>query len=254
LLARDYGSNRHNRFDGALNFDSFRAAMTTKAPGNQLFLVDACRTPDAIMRAVQESSAKGRNLLTADQYREGGAAMQSVHLATAPFSDAYGQKQGTGIYTEAIIQALNGGGAQANLRWAVGTDGLGMALSAYTPRLAAKFKLEQDPERLVGRSFTIHEPAKPIQIPVYVDCAPKEVWEQSIHFEASVGGAVTAAHRHDPAVDAAPEAWSLTVPLREHLVSARFDPGAPFADVVDEVLTVAPPETALSLNVGARQP
>ncbi|HWT14113.1 MAG TPA: caspase family protein [Allosphingosinicella sp.] len=254
LLVRDYGSKPNNRFDGAINFDSFRAAMTSMTPGFQLFLIDACRSPDSLVRAVRENSEAGRNLLTPTRGRPDGAAMQSVHHGAAPFSPAYARIEGVGIYTEAIIQALNGGGAQPNLRWWVGTDGLTTALSAYTIRLAAKLGLKQVPERLSGMSFKIHEPARPIAVPVYVSCVPQEVWRYPIHFQAELNGQITQEHNHDPAADPEREDWSLTVPYREHLLSAHFPPGAPYQDVVNELLTVGLPETSLPLEIKEKRP
>jgi hypothetical protein len=254
LLVRDYGENPHNRFGGALNFNNFRGAMANKVPGYQLFLIDACRSPDSLARAVRESGEVGRNVVTPETYRAGGAANQSVHHGAAPLGTAYGATEGLGIYTQAIIRALSGGGAQPDIRWWVGTSGLDTALSAYTVRLASKLGLKQMPERLAGVNFKIHEPAKPLQVPVYVSCAPETVWRERIHFEARVGGQVSTEHVHDPAADPDAEEWSLTVPYREHLLSAKFEPAAPFEDLVDEVLSVGLPETAIELAIRDKQP
>jgi hypothetical protein len=62
-----------------------------------------------------------------------------LSLALSP---SYGRIKGVSLYTEALIQAMSGGGAQSNEQWWVGTLGLQTTLFDYTVRLATKERVE----------------------------------------------------------------------------------------------------------------
>lgn len=238
LLLRDFGRLENNAFDGALNLKDFVSAMQTKIPDEQLFLIDACRTPTSLAAQVHGKSHLGRTGLSPSDIddRDGTPAQQSVHHATSLLSSAYGRTDSTSLYTDALIQALNGGGAQSDLRWWIGTGGLNTALGAYVSRLAKKESVTQVPQLLGSSRFKIHKP-KEIKVPVYVTSCPKEA--MNVARVEAVLGSVTKA-LYDYKVKPCEE-WAAILEHREHKIVAHFSADSRYNDVND-VLVLAPPE------------
>lgn len=251
LLTRDFGGRRHNRFDGSFNFNDFAGSLQTFTPNFQLFLIDACRVPTTLANWAARQPALGRPLLAqADPALRGGnVAMQSVHHATSPLTPAYGRLDGISLYTEALLRALGGGGAQPDMKWWVGTNGLEAALSAYTERLAANEGVKQLPERLRVARFKIHKPQK-IEVPVYVACIPPEAWREKLRLEINPGTEEgPKVYDHDPHAVAGFREWEAVVDRREHRIAATFGSGSRFKNTTDTLMAV-PPETPIDLTVG----
>lgn len=245
LLLRDFGRLRNNSFDGALNLNDFVSAMQTKAPEYQLFLIDACRSPGWIATQALGKPHVGRQGVAPSNLddRGGEAAKQSVQYASSLLAPAFGRKDAPSLFTEALIQALNGGGAQPNLRWWVGTHGLATALGAYLARLAKKEKVTQVPEAGRVAGFRIHKPEM-IRVPLYVTSEPKEAM-QVARVEALLGGIQKACYdyKQNPC-----DEWSTILEHREHVITACFPVNSGYRDVSD-VLPVAPPEMPYVIQV-----
>jgi hypothetical protein len=241
LLLRDFGGKRQNRFDGALNLNDFVGAMQTKVPEYQLFLIDACRVPTVIANSTLGKAHLGRTPLSPDGLdgRGGAPAKQSVHHAASSLEAAFGRVRGASLYTEALLRALSGGGAQPNLKWWIGTNGLQTALAAYTERLALQEGVEQQPEIARSSQFQIHKPQS-IVIPVYVTSRPPDALMKVSRLETRLGGAVRAYYdpnEHGPCTE-----WATVLAHREHEFAAKFPPAAGFDDYLD-VLLLSPPST-----------
>jgi hypothetical protein len=241
LLLRDFGAKPEKRFDGALNLNDFLGGMQTKLPEHQLFLIDACRVPTSLARSVLGKPHLGRSGVDPDdlELRGGAAARQSVHHSSSALEPSYGRIAGASLYTEALIRALDGGGAQSNLGMWVGTPGLQTALAAYTPRLAAKEQVDQVPELLRSVQFKIHKPKK-ILVPLYITSAPREALSLA-RIEAKLGSAISGLF--DPQVDPPCEEWVMLLPVREHMVAANFRPPATYHDEPPVPVMIIPPET-----------
>ena len=239
LLLRDFGEDEDHRFRGALNLNGFLGAMQTQIPTYQLFLIDACRTPTEINNLALGRAHLGQNALDPSDLSSRGnsPAKQSVHHATSSLAPAYGRADGRSLYTEALIQALDGGGAQPDFGWWIGTPGLQTALGAYVDRLARRENVIQEPERVANARFKIHKPTK-IRVPLYVTSEPKEALRVA-RVEARLGNTVTACY--DPSISEPCEEWPAILDHREHQLAARFQAGSGYRDVND-TLQVAPPE------------
>jgi len=170
LLLRDYGIDPENRFDGAINFNDFASAMLTKAPRDQLFLVDACKIADPLAFSPVDARHVGRSCIEPSAY-SATTAGQSVHHSTSDMTAAYVKTVGHSLFTEALLKALDGGGAQGSTEWSVNTLGLQSALSHYVERLAKKFNVEQYPHVTRCHRFKINRP-KAIHVPLYVCSEP----------------------------------------------------------------------------------
>lgn len=113
LLCRDYGKSTQQPFRGAINFESFRIALSTRQPDRQLMFVDACRTPD-LETALLGQGPPGAVMLDLHSLteRDNAPGFQSVHFATSLYTKAWGRKDGASLFTEAMIKALSGGAAE----------------------------------------------------------------------------------------------------------------------------------------------
>ena len=252
LMCRDYARTKLTKFDGTINLDGFLAAMSTQQPDNQLFLIDACRTPAAVENQLIGLTSVGDSLISPDELasRGGSQAKQRVPFATSSLAASWGRDDGVSIYTDALIQALGGGGAQADLGLWVGANGLQTALSAYTLRIASRHGVEQEPDRTRSGQFKIHKPAT-VKVPIYVTCVPTDVWSQSFRIEARIGAAVEDACDHKPAADSDGKEVKLSLPPANYEVAACFDAGSPYKDGSTNVFA-APPEAPCCIPVSLR--
>ena len=252
LLCRDYGNQEFDRFDGAINFGGFRSGMEYQVPGQQILMADACRTPEAIPNALAGLPNAGHSAVT-PQPLDGGlppAARQSVHFATSHLTQSFGRTAGIGLYAEALLKALAGGGAQIEEDNWVGTSGLQNALEAYCMRLAADAGLQQEPDRTRAGRFNIHRPAK-VEVPVYLTCDPGEALDSGFNIVAERDGALALAHEHDPADKPGCRCVDLLLEPDKYQVTATFAATSSFAGGTRTVL-VHPPATPLLMKITRR--
>ena len=91
-------------------------AIKTRIPEYQVFLIDACRVPDAAANPALGTLRVGRSCLQERSLadRGGRAAKQSINYAASELSPAFGRtkgdKGGLSLCTEALLQAPRGGG------------------------------------------------------------------------------------------------------------------------------------------------
>jgi hypothetical protein len=254
LLCRDYGTDREDRFDRSINFTKFHGAMATKIPEYQIFLADACRTPDEVVDALTSLGGAGRPALGASKLSErgGSPARQSIHLATSDLSPSWGRTDGVSVYADALLRALSGGGAQTDFGMWVGTDGLQSALATYTARLAKGEGVEQEPDRIRSARFKVHRPAK-IEVPVYLTCAPTEVWGSSFRIVTRRDGEDPRIDEHDHRAHPDRREFELVLEHDKYTFSAAFDDDSPYAGGSTS-LVVHPPEVPLCLPISRRIP
>lgn len=254
LLCRDYGSQPLDRFDGALNFGGLCRGMEYLTPGYQLFLADACRTPDAIPDMLSGLPNAGHSAITPPSLNAGipKAARQSVHFATSKLKPSYGKVGGMSFYAEALLRALAGGGAQNEFDMWVGTSGLQNALETYCIRQASEFGLEQEPDRIRNGRFAIHKPAK-VEVPVYMTCDPDEALANKFSLTATRGTQVAMSFDYNPGTPPRRYIDFLLEPDK-YEVSATFDATTPFVGGKKKDLMVFPPETPLCLAIEWRTP
>jgi hypothetical protein len=94
LLMRDYGAKRTNAFDGAINLGELLAAMQTRLPNRQLFIIDACRVSTPLSSFNRQRTTIGRTCLQAEpggRLTASGPCLQSALHSTLEGSAAYGR-------------------------------------------------------------------------------------------------------------------------------------------------------------------
>jgi hypothetical protein len=251
LLCRDYGSVTNDRFDGAINLNNMSAAMATLVPEYQVFLIDACRTPDALNDLLTSYANPGKPCLSPVPISErGDRAQQSVHFAASELQSSYGQTEGSSVYCDALIRSLSHGGAQADLGNYVGTDGLQMALSGFARRLSAELDVEQKPDRSRSASFAIHKPPK-VRASVFFHIAPSDAWNNEFTLSATcTKGNIEVCI--DNKADSKMRKTDHVLDVDKYNFLAKFVDGAPFNDWQEEGVMVYPPAIDVTLHLKGR--
>ncbi|HEY5711988.1 MAG TPA: caspase family protein [Allosphingosinicella sp.] len=262
LLCRDYGSNTESRFDGAIDFEQFRIALSTRQPDYQLLLVDACRTPD-VENSLLGQATPGSRLIDGVSLttRDNAPAMQSVEFATSLYTQSWGAENAPSLFSEALLEALASGGADRNDQWWVTTSQLHAALATYMARISQAEGLVQRPAAGQLQNFRISKPDR-ISVPLYVRSTEPAIWAGPLRLEARRGDLCAEEMDYVPPGDAAAlQAVSectlrLTNPSQKvadvvYEVHAKFAPNSPFADTVEQIIAY-PPEVTCELPVGKR--
>lgn len=261
LLCRDYGANDQNPFRGSIDFEQFRIALSTRQPDTQLVLVDACRTPDAdaAAAALLGQDTPGNRLIKFESLslRDNAPAAQSVHFATSLYSKAWGRSDGPSLFSEALIAALAGGGADMTAGWWVTTSRLHAALATYLARVSRAEGVVQRPVAQT-QDFPISKPG-PITVPLYVTSRDPAIWGEPVKLRAWRGAAYEQTFDHapaDPPVEVRECALKLVNPSQGfgdviYDVEAAFGANSQFADCVEKIIAY-PPEVTCELPVSKR--
>lgn len=261
LLARDYGSNAHNRFDGAINLEALRIALLTKQPEYQLLFMDACRTPDMVDDLLGRVDV-GRNLASRDPLsdRGGSPAKQSVHFATSLYSKAWGRTEAESLFTGALLEGLSGGAADSQDEWFVTTSFLNHALGHYLHRISEQEGIVQAPQAFT-QPFRIAR-TQSITVPVHISASDDTIWQEEVVFKACRDAQCELEHRYippnDPALRQAVRDCTVRISKTSMLptellydMSAHFDPGSAFSDTSAQVLAM-PPQATCNLPITPR--
>ena len=243
LLARDFGAKPLQLFSGSLNLSAFEVAMNTRSPNFQLFLVDACQVPRPVATSAINKTVMGSGGIGAamphEAARNGGAAKQSIHLSTTQY--AFAEIDGHSLFTDALLQALSGGGAHPRSAGWVVPGSLQLALDAYLERLGRRHNVQQDPQLYKAANFKIHKPDE-VKVPVYVTCDPAQALRQA-HIKVRRQGVEHGAFNGPVAQQ---DEWMLLLPTKAHEVEAVF-PNTTYPTYKEET-QVTTPETLVHIE------
>jgi hypothetical protein len=212
LLMSEYGNNDYAPLDEALDFHTFRLAMSRNAPGQQIYFVDACRaSTDTLINAFNQA---GRVPL---QIGGGSPAEAPVFYATLAGEDAFGKKGEVSFFTNALIKGLNGMGSDnPEGEWLVTTTRLKEAIDFEMKRaFEGGMKRKQVPPTDELTTFEIHRLRSDPEVPVIVTCAP-DSHNVSAEFVCECRGVER--HRRPPLDDS----WSLTLPAGQYEFRAEL--------------------------------
>lgn len=261
LLCRDYGRNTEDRFQGAIDFEQFRIALSTRRPDTQLLLVDACRTPDLenslLGQATPGNALLGMQSLAA---RDNAPAMQSVHFATSLYTEAWGRNDGPSLFTEAVLKGLDGGAAEHSADWWVTTSRLHTVLSTYLQLVGSAEGVVQRPAAQT-QDFRISKPGK-IAVDVCVSSREPAIWRESVTIRACRDKTVASTVSHAPPPDSSALTgfrgctMQVVNPSQDPLdvmyeVQAEFSDMSEFQDCARKIIAY-PPMTNCELPVSRR--
>lgn len=173
LLMRDFGFRKQNAFDGAINLGELLAAMQTRLPNRQLFLIDACRVSTPLSDFNKQKTTIGRTCLQAEprgRLATREPCLQSVLHSTLEGAAAYGRAGKPSMYTESLLRALRGsGGHSGSGEWMIETTSLQTALHHLLSKGLALPNRLQVPETARSATFEVHRP-NPVEIATFVTC------------------------------------------------------------------------------------
>jgi hypothetical protein len=258
LLCRDYGKIPQSRFQGAIDFEQFRIALSTNQPDTQLLLVDACRTPDLDDSQLGQATP-GNALLDVQSLtkRDNAPAVQSVHFATSLYSQAWGRNDGPSLFTEVLLKALNGGAAEQTANWWVTTSRLHTVLSTYLQRASMAEGVVQRPAAQ-SQDFAISKP-RSIAVDVYVSSLEPAIWQEVVNIKARRGNFEEVFVHKPPAppdLDFKNCSLRLVNPTQRpadviYDVQASFGPESLYQDCTEKIIAY-PPEVSCDLPVSKR--
>lgn len=257
LLCRDFAASRGNVFAGAIDFEQFRIALSTRQPDTQLLLVDACRTRDLEVDQLGAATPGNRLIsVVSTATRDNTTAQQSVQYATSPLTRAWGSDNGASLFTRALLAALAGGAADRTSDWWVTTTELQMALATYLARLSRESGVQQVPNAQ-SQPFRLCKPQR-IAVPLYVSSSEPSIWREKVTIGAMRGEGFAESIAHDPLTE--PNRSECTFRLFNpsqkprdvtYDVLVRFEPESLFADAADQIIAY-PPEVTCRLEVRRR--
>lgn len=259
LLCRDFGEDTESPFQGAIDFEQFRIALSTRQPDTQLILIDACRVPNFDDAALGQATP-GNSLLDPQSLtkRDNAPALQSVQFATSLYTEAWGRNDGPSLFTEALLKALAGGAAEMTADWWVTSSRLHTVLTTYLARASADEGVVQRPAAQL-QDFKICKPG-PIAVDVYVSSAAEpQIWREKWRIKAMRKG-FEKEFVHLPPAPPNPDfkEWKVELvnPTQKasdvvYDVQASFGNGSAFADCVESIIAY-PPEVSCALPVSKR--
>lgn len=160
LLPTDFGSNKFNKWNHALNFTQIYQGMATCKATKQFYWIDACRNHNRAL--LREADFGGRSPF-GSQFLQRRRRSAPQLLATTEGFQAHGEANSVSRFTAALIEALGGAGAdkQGLGGWEVTADSLGEAVIEMLKRGSQNLPVSRqqfaDVDGARGDDFAIHE-------------------------------------------------------------------------------------------------
>lgn len=174
LLAEDFGSLPDTMsLKRAIDFDQFYLGMDQCDARRQCFFVDACRVGSPF--ALNTLHYFGDPLIPPGAKVAPMPRSAPVFYSAVPGTTAYGRPGKTSFFTEALLNAFRGAGADdATGNWTVPTDTLPRGIHAHLRRSVARTAAQGQLSLADGLSapFDFHRLAGDPVIPVEVTCSP----------------------------------------------------------------------------------
>jgi hypothetical protein len=174
LLAEDFGSLPATlSLQFAVDFDQFHLGMDLCAARRQCFFVDACRVGTPF--ALNTLQYFGNPIVPPEARVSPAVRSAPIYYSAVPGSTAYGRTGEPSLFTDALLQAFRGAGADdATGTWIVGTDVLHRGIHTYLQRAVAR---AAGPVQLstvdgIASPFALHHLSSDPIVPVEVTCRP----------------------------------------------------------------------------------
>lgn len=162
LVASDYGHSKQRPLDGLISVPEFLVAMQDCTSTDQCFFIDACRVTD---ERLVETGNYGHSLVQKVAAETPGMK-QCVYYSTLGGETAHGRKNEASFYTQALLWALNGSGAEdGSGDWRVNTVGLFGAIAHLMRELAGRIPKVQNPQSGSQVMYDLHWIADAPELP-----------------------------------------------------------------------------------------
>jgi hypothetical protein len=173
LLLSDFGADPISSLDGALDLRRLYLGLQRSRATEQCFFIDACRAPSRMLADAQGFAGKvaiqpGRRDPTWET-----PVRAPIFYATFNGDKAYGLPGKPSLYSQALLKALAGWGADdEDGPWRVTTSRLGEALDNAVARKAREFDRLQLPVADGMTKIFLHQLASDPAVPIYVATEP----------------------------------------------------------------------------------
>ena len=242
LLLGDFAADALNPLDGALDFRRFRLGMNECAAREQCYFIDACRS-DSDLLSRNAGFAGHPMVQKTGAYNTSGRICQApVFHATLSGGAAYATRNKPSHYTEALIGALAGAGADNEAgAWRVQTELLNRAIGAALRDLGSRLSPYQNQvnttEDLSPIDLNLIE--NPL-VPLVVTCEP-ELANRTATLSCTAPSFSRKRRPHSGS-------WRLKVPVDSYDIAAEF-PAGPFNSTQETGFAVRPPFRRATLKV-----
>ncbi|WP_437971118.1 caspase family protein [Sorangium sp. So ce260] len=240
LLADDFGRTPPplNPMNEAINLDALVEGMARCRARGQCFFIDCCR--DLPESQAQTLGSFGVAILQPFAKPLNAGRDYSIYYATGATSRAFGRVNAPSRFTEALLRAMRGAGAdEENGAWRVDTSALHRGLRAIFELENGRPGVPKQVPRLGGNTygFVLHELAAPPEVPVVIGCDPTT---RNVDAKFLVS---------DPAGkqwsrDALPEDWEIELSVAEYSLEIAIS-----QQVVSSSLPVWPPSRTRRVRV-----
>jgi hypothetical protein len=168
LLCEDYGEYPAAALGSAFDFTAFRIAMLGAPAREQFYFVDACRVSSGkLMRSLNHY---GSPIVDPSAAIPSPPRLRPTLYATVPGASAFGRPGKTSLFTEALLQAMRGAGAQQTVDgWAIRPGVLAAGVEHLLARLARGYGSFQGCLGDGSASVSLHDVANP-EVPVSIHC------------------------------------------------------------------------------------
>lgn len=226
LLLADYGADPENSLAGAIDFRRLHIGLQRCRATEQCFFIDACRSPSGSLAAAEGFAGQvviqpGRRDPTWER-----PVRQPIFYATFSGDKAYGLPGQASIYSEALLKALAGGGADdtesEDGSWRVTTNRVSEALENAVLRKASQFERMQLPTADGMTKIFLHDPAAEPVVPIYVKAEPllPPICDAQLTF-GTTGGTLAPA----PADGRCGAEWEIETKVGSYDFAAQFPAG-----------------------------
>lgn len=215
LLMSDFGLDPQSPLDGALDFRRFRVGMEDCVARQQCFFVDACRSRSTLL---QRNDYAGHPVLNASLAANPGGRVRigPVFFSTLAGEPAHGRPGKPSVFTEALLEALNGPGAgDEDGDWTVKTTRLHAAIEFLIRESIREngWEVSQQPIAEAMQELVLNTVIKPI-VPVLLSVDPYDA-----HAEALLRYDGDGTNEQRAAME---NIWSLRLPVGVYNFHADF--------------------------------
>lgn len=174
LLLRDFGARNTNPLAGAIDFRALRNATQVARASRQCWFVDACRVESPMLQ--NAGSYRGNPVFQPGPRLHAEPCLSTVFHSTLRGRQAYGRPGNVSLFTELLLEALEGGGASdldGDGTYHVTPLQLQSVLGETLDRAARRHGALQIPVADgLSKEFEIHTLTGPPIVPTFVRCDP----------------------------------------------------------------------------------
>jgi hypothetical protein len=193
LLSEDFGSDKDDPFQHAVDFWGLHVGMRACKAKWQCYLLDACQTVSQTYLDQFGGESMGAAIIAGPASSNLQKTEQPVLLACALGAKAYGDKGKASFFAQALLAAFKGAAAKDNGygEWEINTAQLRGGLNAFLERMVergyGKEQVARD-EKLTN-PFSLHVLNSPPIVPVDISCDDPDKTEE-LAFHCVLDGSV----------------------------------------------------------------